>query len=57
MRTEHHRNYKVSVLAADGEKRKAFSITVNQGQAYAPGEILERPICIDGDIWDVLKQL
>ena len=37
--------------------RNAFYITVNQGQAYAPGEILERSICIDGDIGDVLKQL
>lgn len=55
--TEHHRNYKISVLAADGEKRKAFCITVNQGQACAPGEILERSSCIYGDIGDVLKQL
>lgn len=30
---------------------------INYGQAYAPGEITERSICIDGDIKEVLKQL
>ena len=30
---------------------------LNQGEAYAPGEIKKQSICIDGDIGAVLKQL
>ncbi|MBR5091243.1 MAG: Sir2 silent information regulator family NAD-dependent deacetylase [Ruminiclostridium sp.] len=30
---------------------------INYGQAYAPGEIADRSICIDEDIKEVLKQL
>ena len=30
---------------------------VNLGEAYAPGEIAGRAICIDGDIGEVLKQV
>lgn len=36
---------------------KAEYACVNYGEAYAPKEIGERSICIDGDIGDVLKQL
>ena len=30
---------------------------INQGQAYAPSEIRDRSICIDGDIGNIVKQL
>ncbi len=30
---------------------------INQGQAYAPNEIRDRSICIDGDIGTIIKQL
>ena len=34
---------------------KAVYACINYGQAYAPDEIAEQSICIDGDIHDVLK--
>ena len=36
---------------------KAFYACVNYGEAYAPKEIMERSICIDGDIGNLLKKL
>ena len=36
---------------------KAVYACVNLGEAYAPGEIANRSICIDGDIGEVLKEL
>ncbi len=36
---------------------KATYACINYGEAYAPREIGDRSICIDGDIGDVLKQL
>ena len=33
---------------------EAFYACVNYGEAYAPKEIMERSICIDGDIGNVL---
>lgn len=36
---------------------KAFYACINKGEAYAPEEIMERSICINGDIGEVLKQL
>ena len=36
---------------------KAVYACINYGEAYAPREILERSICIDGDIGEVLKEL
>lgn len=36
---------------------KAVYACVNYGEAYAPGEIGERSICINGDIGEVLKKL
>ena len=36
---------------------KAVYACVNYGEAYAPREIGERSICIDGDIGEVLKEL
>ena len=35
---------------------KAIYACVNLGEAYAPGEIAGRAICMDGDIGEVLKQ-
>lgn len=36
---------------------KAVYACINYGEAYAPKEIRERSICIDGDIGEVLKEL
>lgn len=36
---------------------KAVYVCINKGEAHAPGEIVERSICIDGDIGKVLEQL
>ncbi len=36
---------------------KAVYVCINYGEAYAPKEIGERSICIDGDIGEVLKEL
>ena len=36
---------------------KAVYACVNLGEAWAPGEIGERSVCIDGDIGEVLKEL
>ncbi|HJB15827.1 MAG TPA: Sir2 silent information regulator family NAD-dependent deacetylase [Candidatus Blautia excrementipullorum] len=36
---------------------KAVYACINYGEAYAPKEIGERSICIDGDIGEVLKEL
>lgn len=36
---------------------EAFYASVNYGEAYAPKEIMERSICIDGDIGNLLKKL
>lgn len=39
------------------ENPRAVYACVNYGEAYAPMEIGERAICINGDIWEVLKQV
>ena len=36
---------------------EAFYACVNLGEAWAPREIADRSICIDGDIGEVLKEL
>ena len=36
---------------------KAVYACVNPGEAWAPGDIAGRTICIDGDIGEVLKQV
>ena len=36
---------------------KAVYACINLGEAYAPGEIANRSVCIDGDIGEVLKKL
>ena len=44
-------------VEADGWHAAAQYACVNLGEAYAPGEIAGRAICIDGDIGEVLKQV
>ena len=39
------------------ENPKAVYACVNLGEAYAPREIMDRSICIDGDIGNLLKKL
>ena len=39
------------------QNRKAIYACVNMGEAYAPREIANQSICIDGDIGEVLKKL
>ena len=36
---------------------KAVYACINYGEAFCPGEIADRSICIDGDIGDVIKQI
>lgn len=36
---------------------KAVYACVNAGEAYAPGEIAERSICINDDIGKILQQI
>ena len=38
------------------ENPEAVYVCLNQGEAYAPGEIRKRAICIDGDIGEILLQ-
>lgn len=39
------------------ENPKAVYACVNKGEAYVPGELQKRSICIDGDVGEILKQL
>ncbi len=39
------------------KNKKAVYACINYGEAYCPGEIAERSICIDGDIGEVIRQL
>lgn len=39
------------------DNEKAVYACVNYGEAFCPGEIEERSICMDGDIGEVLKQI
>ena len=39
------------------ENLRAVYACVNLGEAYTPGEIADRSICIDGDIGEILKKL
>ena len=39
------------------ENPEATYACLNQGEAYAPGEIRKRAICMDGDIGETLHQL
>ena len=35
---------------------RATYICLNNGQAYCPAEIENQSICVDGDIWEIMKQ-
>ncbi|MBR1707222.1 MAG: Sir2 silent information regulator family NAD-dependent deacetylase [Clostridia bacterium] len=48
---------KYSFWQMTSEWRNATYACLNYGQAYAPDEIREKSICINGDIRDILKQL
>ena len=37
------------------ENPKAVYVCINKGEAYAPKEIADRSICIDGDIGEVIE--
>ena len=39
------------------ENPQATYVCVNLGEAYAPENIRKRPICIDGDIGEILHKL
>ena len=39
------------------ENKEAVYVCINKGQAYAPKEIADRSICINGDIGEILQQL
>ena len=39
------------------ENEKAVYVCINYGEAFCPGEIANRSICIDGDIGDVLMKI
>lgn len=39
------------------QNRRAAYACVNLGEAWAPREIAERAICLDGDIGEVLQKL
>ena len=36
---------------------EAIYVCLNYGEAYAPDEIIEKSICINGDIGDILSRL
>ena len=39
------------------ENEKAVYACINYGEAFCPGEIANRSICIDGDIGEVFKMI
>ena len=48
---------KFSFWGMTAENPRAVYACVNLGEAYAPGEIVNRSICIDEDIGEVIKKL
>ena len=48
---------KFSFWRMTAENLRAVYACVNLGEAYTPGEIADRSICIDGDIGEILKKL
>ena len=48
---------KFSFWRMTAENPRAIYACVNLGEAYTPGEIADRSICIDGDIGEILKKL
>ena len=47
---------KFSFWRMTAENHKAVYVCINKGEAYAPKEIADRSICIDGDIGEALKK-
>jgi hypothetical protein len=39
------------------ENKNAFYACINKGEAYCLEEITKRPVCIDGDIREVIRKL
>ena len=48
---------KFSFWRMTAENLRVVYACVNLGEAYTPGEIADRSICIDGDIGEILKKL
>ena len=48
---------KIPFWRMTAENPRAVYACVNKGEAFAPKEIEERSVCIDGDIGEVLKKL
>ena len=48
---------KFSFWRMTAENPREVYACVNLGEAYTPGEIADRSICIDGDIGKILKKL
>ena len=48
---------KFSFWRMTAENPREVYAFVNLGEAYTPGEIADRSICIDGDIGEILKKL
>lgn len=48
---------KFSFWRMTAENPDAIYACINMGEAYAPGEIEDRSICINGDIGEILKSL
>lgn len=44
----------ISVLAVAAQNPNADYVSINAGEAYAPEEIRERAICVNGDIGEVI---
>ena len=48
---------KFSFWRMTAENPREVYACVSLGEAYTPGEIADRSICIDGDIGEILKKL
>lgn len=46
---------KFSFWRMTAENHKAVYVCINKGEAYAPKEIADRSICIDGDIGEAMN--
>ena len=47
---------KFSFWRMTAENPKAVYACVNLGEAWAPKEIADRSVCVDGDIGEILKK-
>ena len=48
---------KFSFWRMTAENHMAVYVCINKGEDYAPKEIADRSICIDGDIGEALKKM